>query len=1173
MSKKRIYGLGLEQMGRLLSLGTDCTDLGADPTKIEQGAGPDSACIKLAGTWVGRYKILRLLGEGGMGVVYLAEQTHPIQRQVALKLIKPGMDSARVIARFEAERQALALLDHPNIARVLDAGTTEAGRPYFVMEYVEGLAVVDYCDQHKLTVEKRLRLFLQVCQAVHHAHQKGIIHRDIKPSNILVSARDDQAVPKIIDFGVAKAVSQPLTERTLYTEQGQLIGTPEYMSPEQADMASEDIDTRSDIYSLGVLLYALLTGVLPFDSDTLRTGGIEHVRRIIREVDPKTPSTRLGKISTEESVKVAELRCTDIRTLGRKLHGDLDWITIKAMEKDRMRRYQTAYALAEDIQRHLNQDPVFAGPPSPIYRLKKRLHKHRKRLAIAGTVVVLLVALLIISVLYREASDRNWQADSIEHKKMLSEAHQLESDGKLEEALARVENILMSPHVGPEARLLNAWIKLKLQNPDELLANPDEALADLKRLLDERDEIASKAHFLMARIYTEADTGDPETELFAQKAREHQEAGEDIFAESADAYFNRAMMASSIPKTLELLSEALAMDPDHYASLEARTRMDYILGNYDEMEVNASMMIGNSSAKSSGYALRATARRHKAMAQNKETLLTKAIMDYSQAIGLSPEDPKLYEQRRQAHILQGNFEEALADARRCVQLDPEEERYPLDVFCALVSLGRFNQAEAQFSGIFRDDARSHDGSLGQLLKVYVFDVLAAGHELSLPLDSPPKAAFLPMLEAREDYARLASVARRVTGIFGGYAADWSPDGSKLAYSRGEHGSSGVETVDLASGETHLLAFPGMTPKWSPDGRYIAFGRDRRIISLKEFAGDRGYRYQGRPSAQQEIWFMRTDGTGQMRLAKGSGFCWSEDSKQVYYHSLQADSIYSVSVDEPRNTTLIYKSPEGMSPYAVICPKGKYLACASYASVRIVDMADGSLFRAWTIPTPNFGPALFSWSPQGNQLCIAGQMRRRLGTWIYDLNTDRATKVAGNTMLASLSKNNQLALGLSRPHFDIWIAKQDQLEAIQTVEQHRNEVLRFVTRRIQVYANDWSAYLWRARLYAYLQEDEKAKADLGTLAGFVNSPEDRIIGSINRRIAWAHYDQQYKEAELLSLTLFDIRCRLLGDKHADTLTVVEGIIKLYEAWGKPEKAEQWQKKLSAFSGQPSASISR
>jgi tetratricopeptide (TPR) repeat protein/tRNA A-37 threonylcarbamoyl transferase component Bud32 len=358
------------------------------------------------GAKVGRYKLLSILGEGGYGIVHLAEQQRPVKRRVALKVIKPGMDTKQVIARFEAERQALALLDHPNIAHVYDAGTTKAGRPYFVMEYVKGIPITEHCDRHKLTIEERLRLFLLVCEAIQHAHLKGIIHRDIKPSNIQVSIQAEQAVPKVIDFGVAKAISQPLTERTLVTEQGQFVGTPEYMSPEQAEMTGQDVDTRSDIYSLGVVLYELLTGALPFDPKVLREGGLDHIRRVIREEEPKTPSTRLSTIPGEESTKVAQLRHTDARTLGRKLHGDLDWITLKAMEKDQTRRYQTAQALAEDIERHLNDEPVAAGPPGTLYRMKKCIRRHQALTTGLAAVLLVLLAGIAGIVVFAIKADR-----------------------------------------------------------------------------------------------------------------------------------------------------------------------------------------------------------------------------------------------------------------------------------------------------------------------------------------------------------------------------------------------------------------------------------------------------------------------------------------------------------------------------------------------------------------------------------------------------------------------------------------------------------------------------------------------------------------------------------------------------------------------------------------------
>ncbi|MBN1508053.1 MAG: protein kinase [Sedimentisphaerales bacterium] len=353
------------------------------------------------GSTIGSYKLLRILGEGGFGVVYLAEQQRPIKRQVALKVIKPGMDSAQVIRRFEAERQALALLDHPNVAHVYDAGTTEAGRPYFAMEYVKGVPITEHCDRQKLTIEERLKLFVQVCEAIQHAHQKGIIHRDIKPSNIQVCIQDEQAIPKVIDFGVAKALSQPLTERTLVTEQGQLIGTPEYISPEQAEMTNQDIDTRSDIYSLGVLLYELLTGTLPFESETLRRGSLDQMRQMIRETEPKTPSTRVSTLDAEILTRVAKCCQSDVATLQRRLHGDLDWITLKAMEKDRMRRYQTAHALAEDIQRHLSNEPVLAGRPGTLYRFQKLVRRNQGVFAAAVAVAVVLLLGVVVS---------SWQA-------------------------------------------------------------------------------------------------------------------------------------------------------------------------------------------------------------------------------------------------------------------------------------------------------------------------------------------------------------------------------------------------------------------------------------------------------------------------------------------------------------------------------------------------------------------------------------------------------------------------------------------------------------------------------------------------------------------------------------------------------------------------------------------
>jgi WD40 repeat protein/serine/threonine protein kinase len=351
--------------------------------------------LETSGTVIGPYKLLEQIGEGGMGTVYMAEQQQPVRRKVALKIIKPGMDSRQVIARFEAERQALAMMDHQNIARVLDAGTTDSGRPYFVMELVHGVPITQFCDERKLTLRERLELLVPVCQAIQHAHQKGIIHRDIKPSNVLVTMYDDKPVPKVIDFGVAKAVEHRLTEKTMFTQFGALVGTFEYMSPEQAEMNAFGVDTRSDIYSLGVLLYELLTGTTPLEQKRLREAALTEMVRLIKEEEAPRPSVRLS--SSNNLPKIAAARNTDPGRLTGIVRGELDWIVMKCLEKDRTRRYESANGLARDIQRFLADEPVDACPPSAGYRLRKFAHKYRTPLRVAGAFVLLLTLAAIAS--------------------------------------------------------------------------------------------------------------------------------------------------------------------------------------------------------------------------------------------------------------------------------------------------------------------------------------------------------------------------------------------------------------------------------------------------------------------------------------------------------------------------------------------------------------------------------------------------------------------------------------------------------------------------------------------------------------------------------------------------------------------------------------------------------
>lgn len=455
---------------------------------------------------VGPYRILEVLGEGGMGVVYAAEQQEPLRRRVALKLIKLGMDTREVVVRFKSELQALALMDHPNIARVYDAGVSEQGRPYFVMELVPGEPIVPFCDTRRLSMRKRLELFAQVCRAVQHAHQKAIIHRDIKPSNILVSDGDEGPIPKIIDFGIAKAVGQRLTERTVFTERGQMIGTPEYMSPEQAESMDADVDTRTDIYSLGVLLYELLVGALPFDPGTLRRAGYAELQRIIREVEPPRPSTRLTDVEADIA-SVAARRRTDARLLRRELKGDLDWITMKALEKDRARRYATASELGADVARYLRHEPVIATPPSAWYRMNKLARRHKAAVTATSLVLGALMAGFLVSLVMYFKAERARKAELERAQERDIALERAEQNAEIAET--RIEEVLrladgkrlanyeaeakaLWPCVPERVPDLEAWLA-KAQRLSRGLVDHKATLEAVRRMAEPYDE-AARAH-------------------------------------------------------------------------------------------------------------------------------------------------------------------------------------------------------------------------------------------------------------------------------------------------------------------------------------------------------------------------------------------------------------------------------------------------------------------------------------------------------------------------------------------------------------------------------------------------------------------------------------------------------------------------------------------------------
>ncbi len=513
--------------------------------------------VERPGTLIGRYKLLEQIGEGGMGVVYMAEQLAPVRRKVALKIIKPGMDSRQVVGRFEAERQALAMMDHPHIASVLDGGETDGGRPYFVMELVCGMPITKYCDDAHLSTRDRLQLMCTVCRAIQHAHLKGIIHRDLKPSNVLVTLHDGRPVAKVIDFGVAKAVGAQLTEKTLFTAFAQMIGTPLYMSPEQAEMSGLDVDTRSDVYSLGVLAYELLTGHTPFGKEALHEAGLDSLRRKIREQEPLCPSRLIGTLSAAESSTVSQRRGLDQRQLTYELRGELDWIVMKALEVDRNRRYQSAGDFAADIERYLNDEPVEASPPSTLYRLRKLVRRHRAACTTAALVALSLLIGAAVSL---------WQAAEA------TRARELADKRAANESAARAEAV--SERQRAEANHLTAR-----QAVSQMLKQvADERLSEVRELKDLRRELLEDA----VDFYTKLIESSPrDAQAYAERAevacllRGHKapiddyekaavlDPGNAAYHEAlADIYSRGSGMTPHRIKALQHAQRAIEIDPD-----------------------------------------------------------------------------------------------------------------------------------------------------------------------------------------------------------------------------------------------------------------------------------------------------------------------------------------------------------------------------------------------------------------------------------------------------------------------------------------------------------------------------------------------------------------------------------------------------------------------------------
>jgi serine/threonine protein kinase/tetratricopeptide (TPR) repeat protein len=1028
MAESPLFGVEPKELKRLIGFGVEGPkgrDIDGDmPT------GAHSPFVEAPGDWIGPYRLVSVLGEGGTAVVYLAEQTRPVRRSVALKIIKPGMDSQNVLRRFEAEAQALALMEHPHIARVYDAGLAPSGRPYFVMEHVKGIPINEHCDRHNLTVEQRLQLFLRVCEAVQHAHQKGIIHRDLKPSNILVIIEDQEMVPKVIDFGVARAISQPLTQQTLFTEQGQLIGTPEYMSPEQANLTNQDLDTRTDIYSLGMVLYELLTGTLPFDPQTLRTGGIDHIRKVICEDEPQTPSTRLSRTSLEEATESARRRQTDQRSLQRRLRGDLDWITLKALEKDRARRYATVEAFAEDIRRHLSHQPVAAAPPGVFYRMKKLARRHRQAAAAAAAALVLLCVLLWAVRANLQAGRERTHAEALQHERILAEARTLfetrglqtqDASGASGDALTLLRPILNSRYVGPQARLLFAGILVEGRRYEE-------ATAELQPLLQERPEIAGAAHALLARMIWESKALGAEA---LQRVEVHRRQAERLLPRTAEAYYLRALTALTIHERLDLLSEALRLDPSHYPSRRLRALTYLASRKYERLKEDTLLMTYSRPGDSLGHALRA-----RALYELGD--YTESLACYETAITLTAvKDPtyaELNSRRCDVLMRMGQYERAIVEVRECLKTAPEAKGLRFQLFAALTAFGRYEQASSVLGLDIDSDSHARAELRGWSTK-YIFDVLDAGSAWHPPDSEPAGRAFLLMLEAEGLYHSLSTKARRL--IKDGRGASLSPDGTKLVFCMGIPGGSGIALYDLQSGQTDLLIAPGQDPAWSPDGRHIVFARDRPALRLSQFAFEQ--RKQVDTTAGDELWVMNADGSWPRRLARGAGWpSWGPDGTHLYYQSRGDQILYRMSIEDAqaRPVPILFCSSDSPS----VSPDAKYVAEIEAGALRIIELATKSCVAEWTAPLEAWSTA---WSPDGREISFGSGGS---GLWIYDLNTRQALRVLRGPMSGARWSQDKRRL-LIAANGEIWVtdlhpgvSTAEALGPAQTVEECLRELI-------------------------------------------------------------------------------------------------------------------------------------
>jgi len=998
------------------------------------------------GTVIGPYKLLEKIGEGGMAVVYMAQQKRPLARTVAVKIIKLGMDTKEVIARFEVERQALAMMDHPNIAKVLDAGVTDAGRPYFVMELVKGISITEYCDKNKLSTQKRLELFVPVCNAVHHAHQKGIIHRDLKPSNIMVTMHDGKPVPMVIDFGIAKATNQRLTEHTVFTRYAQMIGTPEYMSPEQAEMSGLDIDTRTDIYSLGIVLYELLTGALPFDGETLRSAAIGEIQRIIREEEPPLPSTRLSGLG-KAAEEIATRRQTNVAGLRRRLHRELEWIPMKAMRKDRTRRYRSVLEFADDVQNYLAGTPLIAGPESSLYRLQKFVHRYRLRVVVTTGVAAALIIGFVVSASFY-IRERNAKAENakLQHQikidtrlANIQQIQWLHAEGRHQEALTEVEILLEEDESDVTIQLFRARLMFDLGRPTE--AEP--ILATLVEDEPEPETVAA-AHYLLASIY--------HLQSNLEKAQKHQQLVDSLLPDTADAYVLQAMMADTPDIKIEWLSKAIDMEADNHAAYQARALAHYGSKNFERMLRDTMPIVARRPKDMFGYALRALA--HRGLEEMEE-----ALKDHDRVIGMCRNDSDLasaHYQRQETFFRMKNYDDALSDAQECVKLNTANISYRIILGRALFAKGQYEKAAQEFK-LVREHPSFAEFRVNQIMLQFASDFAREGKTLHIPdkfANTLPFNWMVDHIARHKEMAKTGTLLARET--YG--RSSWSPDGKQLAYARfGEFWGGwikelntagpvdvavprGIEIRDMETGHTRVLVTHGVHPAWSPDGEYIAFARQPTFFNRN----------------LAEVWVISAQRGEARRIGPGGWPCWSSDSKRLYYHAYSEKALYCVDIDDPLAQPRHVLDCAGEGPS--ISPDERYVADFLAGVLTVVELSSGQEVVKWVVPGSGKICAV-QWSPDGNEisLCSFAQFGTMSGLWVFNLKDEQGWHVpAEQGLFCNWSRDRtKMAMDLTFPICEVWLVKTDS-------KLSTREVLGLDTSRADYIREKWDDYARSAK---------------------------------------------------------------------------------------------------------------